>query len=90
MEAVFEVNFEKSRGFTGEDAEAIQLSLTEVDGLLTWKYVTVEDTTFKKVIALANDGVAQIDIATELGIHKSSVSRHLKLAKQQGLINDKN
>ena len=38
------------------------------------------------VAALANEGLTQAEIATELDLNKSSVSRHLRNAKGLGLL----
>lgn len=82
--AVFELHFEKSRGFTGEDVQPIQLSLNEIGDKLKWQVETVEQTSYERVINLANEGLTQTDIAKELGINKSNVSRHMKRAEQEG------
>jgi DNA-binding MarR family transcriptional regulator len=37
-------------------------------------------------VTLFNDGVKQNDIAEELGIDKSNVSRHIKRARETGLL----
>ncbi len=88
--AVFELHFEKSRGFAGADADAIQLMLNENGGSLSWETTTVERTTYEKVIALTNEnGLTPQQIAEELRINKSTVSRHLKNAKAEGKLNAK-
>ena len=53
---------------------------------MAWLYRTVEDSTFDRVIALSNEGLTQKEISSELGINKSTVSRHIKRAKEAGLI----
>jgi putative DNA primase/helicase len=88
--AVFEVHFEKARGIHGEDVRSIEATLTTDDhGRMTWRTRTVENSTFDRVVALLNDGLNQNDIAAELGINKSNVSRHAKKAKKAGLIETK-
>jgi DNA-binding transcriptional regulator LsrR (DeoR family) len=47
---------------------------------------TVEAGTFDRVVQLLNDGMKQNEIAVELGLHKSNVSRHAKKAKAEGLV----
>jgi hypothetical protein len=85
--AKFEVHFEKARGFTGTDAEPIEASIAQSlgDGL-TWCWRPLEDSTFDRVIELHREGLQQVDIARELEVNRSTVSRHLKRAKAQGLL----
>ena len=83
--ACFEVHFEKSRGLYGEDTKPFQASLephTENNGvtLLQWSWKALEDSTREKVVRLSNEGLSQVEIAEELGVHKSTVNRHLKKA----------
>ncbi len=86
--AVFEVHFEKSRGFYGEDAVPFEARLmTDEHGRQTWATRSLDDSTFDKVVDLARDeNLNATEIAKELGVHKSTVSRHLKKAKALGLI----
>jgi hypothetical protein len=85
--AVFEVHFEKTRDMHGEDAQPFEARLqTDQHGLAVWTSSSVEDSTFDRVVTLANDGLNQKDIATELGINKSNVSRHMRRATDAGLI----
>lgn len=83
--AVFELHFEKARGFAGEDAKPFEARLeTDEHGGLIWTYRTLEASTFDQVCKLANEGLTQKEISLELGIHKSSVSRHVKSGKRTG------
>lgn len=85
--AVFEVHFEKARGIYGEDVKPIEASLTTNEaGLITWATRTVETGTFDRVVQLLNDGLKQHEVVTELGLNKSTVSRHAKKAKDDGLV----
>ena len=84
--AVFVAEFTKARNLTGEDAESLEVSLAGDDERATWTCRTVEASTFDRVVALANDGLTPGEIATELEINKSSVSRHQRRAKDAGLI----
>ncbi len=89
--AVFEVHFEKARGVYGDDVRPIEARLcTDDDGVMTWETRTVEDSTFDRVVELMNDGLTQKDVATELNINKSTVSRSVKKAEGLGLIKVKN
>lgn len=83
--AVFEVHFEKSRGIYGEDVKPFEATLTlSTGGLMVWATRTVEDCTFDRVVDLLNAGMTQAEIAAELQLHKSTVSRHVKRAKASG------
>ncbi len=86
--AVFEVHFEKARGIYGDDVEPFiaQLS-TDEHGVQCWFTQSLEDSTYEKVISLHEEGFKPGEIAEELGKHKSTISRHLKKAKKEGLIN---
>ncbi len=55
-------------------------------GCACWTWRSVEEGTFDRVVALADEGFRPADIAAELGINKSNVSRHLKRARTEGRI----
>ncbi len=83
--AVFEVHFEKSRGFAGEDAKPFEARLqTNERGELIWTYKTLELSTYERCCSLANEGLSQKEIASELDINKSTVSRHLRKGRESG------
>ena len=83
--AVFEVHFEKSRGFTGDDAKPIEASLqTDQRGNLSWTHKSLEVSTYERCCNLANEGLSQKDISIELGVNKSTVSRHIRKAREAG------
>jgi len=85
--AVFEVHFEKARGIYGDDVKPVEARLTTNEaGLITWATRTVEAGTFDRVVQLLNDGLRQQEIVAELGVNKSTVSRHAKRAKADGLV----
>jgi putative DNA primase/helicase len=85
--AVFEIHFEKARGLYGDDVKPIEAALvTDDQGRASWATRTVEDSTFDRVVELLNDGLRQTEIAVELGIHKSNVSRHARKATAAGLV----
>jgi hypothetical protein len=85
--AVFEVHFEKARGIHGEDVTPIEARLlTDADGRITWATRSLEESTFDKVMDLLNEGLSQAEVARELEIHRSSVSRHAGRAKEKGLL----
>ena len=83
--AVFEIHFEKSRGFTGDDAKPIEASLqADHRGNLTWAYRSLEISTYERCCSLANEGLSQKEISIELEVNKSTVSRHIRKAREAG------
>ena len=85
--ARFEVHFEKARHLHGDNAKPFEASLqTGPDGRQLWALRSLEDSTLDRAVTLARDGLTQSDIAEELGVHKSNVSRALKKARQAGLL----
>lgn len=74
--ASFEVHFEKKRHLLDEQAKPFVASL--VDG--RWRHDTLEDDTVNRVLRLKEEGLNQSEIAIELDVHKSTVSRALKRA----------
>jgi hypothetical protein len=86
--AVFEVHFEKARGIYGKDTEPFEARLlTDASGAQSWAIKTVESTTYGRVIELHGLGLKPGEIAQELDIHKSNVSRSLTRAQAEGRIN---
>jgi hypothetical protein len=87
--ARFEIHFEKYRHSAGDEAKAIEVQLTTTpEGHAIWTWNTCEEGTFKRVVALANEGLSPSEIGSELDIHKSTVSRHLRKGREQGLIKE--
>ena len=83
--AVFEVHFEKSRGFTGDDAKPFEARLETDERLrMVWTYKTLELSTYERCRDLAKEGLSQKEISMELSINKSTVSRHLRKARDNG------
>jgi hypothetical protein len=58
------------------------------DGRQKWTMRPVEHSTYDRVVELAGLGMSQNDIASDLGLNKSTVCRHLKKAKTDGRIID--
>lgn len=85
--AVFEIHFEKARGIYGDDVKPIEATLsTDDEGRSIWLTRTVEAGTYERVVRLLKEGMRQSEIAEELGLHKSNISRHAKRAMEEGLI----
>ena len=72
--ARFEVHFEKTRGFTGPDAESFEATLTEGG----WSTRDLQDVLDGQVWALHQQGVKQHDIAQEVGKSPATVNRIIK------------
>ena len=74
----------------GDEVAPIDCRLTQdQQGNLTWKHSTLEESTRQKVVSMFNEGVTQADISRELDINKSVVSRHVKKAREEGKITQK-
>ena len=87
--AKFEVHFEKARGLHGEAVAPFEAQLgTDEHGISVWTTRTIEVATFDHVVTLQRDGLSPSEIARELGINKSNVSRAIKKARATGLIPD--
>lgn len=80
--ARFMVSFEKSRGFTGSEAQPFEAALDVVTG--QWSTRDLEDARDARIIELDRDGLTGTEIAKELGINKSTVSRAMKRLKEVG------
>jgi hypothetical protein len=84
--AVFEMAFTKARHITGRDADSLQFTLGGTEERAEWIYSTVEESTYERVVVLARDGLSQAEIAAELDLNKSTISRHMRKAREEGLI----
>lgn len=85
--ARFEMTFTKARNLHGADAEGLEITLTEgFDNAATWRWQTMEGSTYQRVVDLANEGLSQADIARELDINRSTANRHYRKAQEAGLI----
>ena len=77
--AKFEVHFRKARNLIGGDAMPIEATLAQgQDGKPVWSWRDLEESTYTRVVALAQDGLTVTEIAAELDINKSTASRHMK------------
>lgn len=85
--ACFEIHYEKARHLSGADVDPIEAQLTtDANGLSKWTWRAVADSTFDRVIGLANEGLSQSEIANELEINRSNVSRAWRKADGLGLL----
>jgi predicted XRE-type DNA-binding protein len=87
--ARFEIIFEKSRHLTGKDTSTIDARLTtDAEGSQEWNYKDTEQSVYDRVIELKNEGLSQAEIAKELGVNQSTVSRYIKKGQSNGDIKD--
>ena len=83
--ACFEIHFEKARHLSGDDVAPIEAQLTsDKDGICKWTWSKVADSTFDRVVSLANEGLSQAEIANELEINRSTVSKAWRKADAEG------
>ena len=84
--AAFSVNYEKARNLFGSAAESFEARLsTSDDGTQGWQTASLEDSQYAKAIELLSlEEMNQSDIAAELGVNKSTVSRWKRRAKSEG------
>jgi DNA-directed RNA polymerase specialized sigma24 family protein len=78
--ARFEVHFEKSRGFSGPDADSFEAKLTAQG----WAVKGLSDVREANVLKLSDEGLKQREIAKELGMSAATVNRILKRARPAG------
>ena len=77
QDARFEIHFEKYRNGAGDDAKPIEATLgKDGNGRACWTWRSVEEGTYERVVALFVEGFKPGEIAQELVIDKSRVSRH--------------
>ncbi len=87
--ACFEIHFEKARNLAGGELAAIEATLVDdpLSGGVMWATRSVNTATDARVIEAWNaGGVSMRDIAREVGINVSTVSRRLKKAAEAGAL----
>lgn len=82
--AVFVSEFTKARNLAGADAESLEFTLSGDEDRAEWVWRTVESSTYDRIVALTKDGLKPGEICAELEINKSTVSRHLRKARELG------
>lgn len=86
--ARFVVRFTKARSVTGDAVAPFEAALREgPDGRLTWTIRELDESALARVLRLVDDGVTGVrEIAAELGVAPSTVSRALKKARTDNLV----
>jgi putative DNA primase/helicase len=78
--ARFEIHFEKARHLVGEDAAPLCAHLTEFG----WTFQALEAERDQRILSLHVEGLTQTEIAAELEVNKSTISRALRRLKCGG------
>jgi len=84
--ARFELHFEKSRGFFGDDARSFEARYEERDGTALWTRTEIADAELGRVVDALRDGMSIREAADALGVHRAKVERLKKKAVKGGLI----
>ena len=79
--ARFEIHFEKSRGFAGDEAKSFEVKLNLEDNKASWQISEIEDLEIKQVLELSELGMNHRAIASEMQISESKAYRILKKNK---------
>jgi AAA domain/Homeodomain-like domain len=85
--AAFLVQFEKARHLSGDDARDLEAKLVRNEqGKQAWTWKDADLGMAERIIKLHADApeLSQVEIAAEVGCNRSTVSRALKRAKEQG------
>jgi hypothetical protein len=86
MGATFEVHFEKGRDLFGENSKPFIAKLVSEEAVHLWEVTDMEDSHYEQVVIKSNLGLSPGDIAAELGLSKSTISRHQKRGREEGRI----
>jgi hypothetical protein len=88
MGAKFEVHYEKNREWAGEEAKPFVAQLIQPEsGLHQWEVSPLEDSTRDRVIEAYKQGKHNYsEIAREIGVDKSTVSRYAQEARHSGYL----
>lgn len=84
--AKFEVHYEKSRGFSGDEKNPFEVSLVIENSHLDWKVTGLWNSERDKILDLYLLKMSQRDIAKEVGVSLGKVMRTLKKARSEGTI----
>ena len=88
--ARFEIYFEKSRGFYGDETKPFEASLAaDEHGIPSWTWQDLEETTYDKVSRMHEEGMEAKDIAADLNISRQAVYKHLNKLKESKNVDEK-
>jgi putative DNA primase/helicase len=80
----FKISYQKNRSFGGQDALEFEVTLTSSG----WHYESIEKTNLVRIAEMFNNKMRQVNIAREMGVDESYVSRMVRKAKDLKMIND--
>ena len=78
------MHFEKSRGFSGGEADPFIAQLHQETEVYGWTHENLAQNQYERAVVMLSDGVSQADIAQELSVNRSTVCRWVKRAKAEG------
>jgi putative DNA primase/helicase len=82
--ARFELHYEKSRGFHGEEAQPFEAQYRVDKGAAVWTRTDIADADRCRVVAAMQEGMSIREAAEVLGLHKSKVERLRRKAIETG------
>jgi hypothetical protein len=83
--ARFEIHFEKARRLFGEAVRSLEATLTrDESGHPVWRHRMAEGAAAASVLQLRRDGLSAAEIATELGVNRSTVYRRSRRPRRAG------
>jgi putative DNA primase/helicase len=82
--ARFEVHFEKTRGFYGNDAQPFEARYEVQDQAAVWTRKEICDADRARVVAAIKDGMSIREAADELEMNKTKVERLRRKAIEAG------
>jgi hypothetical protein len=80
------VKFEKSRGLWGDDVERFEVRFATEPAGPAWTFKSCDGAVLERIIDLFIAGRSGTDIAREVGLDKSTVSRKLSQARKVGKV----
>ena len=84
--ARFEIHFDKARGLVGEDARPVEAQMETREGKAYWTTKDMDERLTERVAECLNNEQTFREAAQELGVTKSTISRHKKKAASLGLL----
>ncbi len=85
--ARFEIHFDKARGLHGDAVKPIEARLgTNADGRIHWTWQPAQDGELQRAVQLLNEGLNPLQVATALGLSKSTSYRLRERAGELGLL----
>ena len=84
--ARFEVHIEKARGVTGDQLDPFEAKMEIRDSGVVWSWQPLDDVNYERVIEATNAKLSVRDIAEELRLSKSQVSRLQQRAVAEGRV----